>query len=74
MSNSVTPGNSWSQPISILGPLSKRTLGILEENDIKTVGNLVVMSEFDFLRLRNASQGSLNEIKKALKKIGETFS
>jgi len=52
-------------PISVLEP-SARTRNCLEAEGIVTLGQLVVMSEHDLLKIRNFGQTSLNEIKTKL--------
>lgn len=51
--------------------LSVRTTNILKnEAKIKTVGELVIMTENDFIKLPNAGRRSLEEVKSVLKHHG----
>ncbi|MGN0911088.1 MAG: DNA-directed RNA polymerase subunit alpha C-terminal domain-containing protein, partial [Thermoguttaceae bacterium] len=50
--------------------LSVRASNCLENEDIKTVGQLVSRNEDDLLELRNFGETSLNEVKQKLNEIG----
>lgn len=50
--------------------ISSRTINILNQNSIKTIGGLIKKSESQILELEGMGEKGIKEIKKALKKIG----
>ena len=50
--------------------LKERSMNCFRENNIKTVRDLVVLSEDSLLELRNFGENSLNEVKEKLSQLG----
>jgi DNA-directed RNA polymerase subunit alpha len=64
-SEPVDQGGMLDQPISVLN-LSVRARNCLDSENIRTIRQLVKMTEQDLLELRNFGQTSLKEVKKRL--------
>jgi DNA-directed RNA polymerase subunit alpha len=62
------------RPVTELTDLSTRTLHVLEENKIMTIGDIVVKSEEEILALDGMGQKGVKEIKKAIGTFGITLS
>lgn len=65
-SNEISRNNAFSVKISELN-FSKRTFNYLNRANIKTLSELLYMTEDDLLRIRNLGTQCLNEIIKVLK-------
>jgi DNA-directed RNA polymerase subunit alpha len=59
-------------PVSVLDP-SVRAENCLAATNFQTIGDLVVQSEADMLKIKNFGKTSLNEIKKKLADMGLSF-
>lgn len=64
-----TPGDVMSMPVSSLG-LPKRVLDALSRSNIATVGDIMSGGEEKLLSIRNLGKKSLEDIIKALKRVG----
>ncbi len=60
-------------PVAELADVSTRTANILEENGIKTVGDICARTEKDLLALDGMGEKGLKEIKKSLGTLGITL-
>lgn len=60
-------------PVSVLPGLNERTVGILLDNGIHTIGELKRRTETDLLRMPDLGRRALNEIRDALAERGETW-
>jgi len=65
VSEPIDQGGMLDQPISVLN-LSVRARNCLDSENIRTIRQLVKMTEQDLLELRNFGQTSLKEVKKRL--------
>jgi len=57
-------------PITTLEPLPNMVMNALRNHEIGTIGDLIKMTETDFLRIPNCGRQSLTFLSKALARVG----
>lgn len=70
---SAYAGEKFQKPVEDLGEMSMRTSTCLKNDQILTIGELVVRSEAEMLRMPNFGRKSLNELRELLTNHGLYF-